>query len=94
MYLIEIPALLIYTYISDRTGNRFLVCLFPLIWGIFPTGVLAFWPSSNALKVFAFMVNGTIYITPVFYAWVSEICHGSPEERGFIVGATSCLFYW
>lgn len=94
MYIIEIPTLLFYTYISDRYGHRFLVCLIPLIWGLIPTGILAVWPQSNGLKVFAFIVNQSIYVTPVFYAWVSEICRNSQEERAFIVGATSCLFYW
>ncbi|KAK8861756.1 hypothetical protein IAR55_002579 [Kwoniella newhampshirensis] len=96
MYIIEIPSLLIYTYISDRIGNRYSrgwLCLFPLIWGIFPTAVLAFWGHSNALRVFAFMVTGTYYVTPVFYAWLAEICGHNTELRGFVTGSTSCLFY-
>ncbi|OCF61454.1 hypothetical protein L486_01102 [Kwoniella mangroviensis CBS 10435] len=95
MYLIQIPAILIYCYISDRTTRiqRGWIMLGPLIWGIFPTGVLAFWGHSNSLRVVAFMVNGTLYITPVFYAWVAEMCGHKTELRAFITGCTSCLFY-
>ncbi|ORY29322.1 pantothenate transporter liz1 [Naematelia encephala] len=95
MYLIEIPCLLIYTAISDRMTrySRAWVCLIPLLWGLFPTGVLAFWAPSNPLRVFGFMMTGSIYVTPVFYAWVAEICAHRTELRGFVTGATSCVFY-
>ncbi|WRT69917.1 uncharacterized protein IL334_006908 [Kwoniella shivajii] len=95
MYIIQIPCILIYCYISDRTTriSRGWIMLGPLVWGIFPTAILAFWPSSNSLRVFAFMVNGSLYITPVFYAWVSEMCGHKKELRAFITGSTSCLFY-
>nr|XP_019010629.1 uncharacterized protein I206_05103 [Kwoniella pini CBS 10737]OCF49410.1 hypothetical protein I206_05103 [Kwoniella pini CBS 10737] len=95
MYIIQIPCILIYCYISDRTTriSRGWIMLGPLIWGIFPTAVLAFWPNSNPLRVFAFMVNGSLYITPVFYAWVAEMCGHKTELRAFITGSTSCLFY-
>ncbi|OCF31598.1 hypothetical protein I316_06797 [Kwoniella heveanensis BCC8398] len=95
MYIIQIPCLIIYAYISDRVTrvSRGVIILVPLIWGLFPTGVLAFWGHSNALRVFAFMVNGSIYITPVFYAWVAEMCGKQTELRAFVTGSTSCLFY-
>ncbi|KAL7420698.1 hypothetical protein Q5752_004649 [Cryptotrichosporon argae] len=94
-YIIEIPFLFLYTYIADRTPVRWrpLVVIVPLAWGLFPTGVLAFWAPSNALRVFAFMINGSLYITPVFYAWVAQLCGGRTELRAFITGATSCAFY-
>ncbi|WWD03818.1 hypothetical protein V865_001874 [Kwoniella europaea PYCC6329] len=95
MYIVQIPCILIYCYISDRTTRiqRGWIMLGPLIWGIFPTAVLAFWGHSNSLRVFAFMVNGSLYITPVFYAWVAEMCGHKTELRAFITGCTSCLFY-
>ena len=96
MWLIEIPHLLFWSYISDRFARycRGYVMIIPLFWALFPTGVLAFWPPSNSLRVFAFMVNGTTYMTPIFYAWVAELCGQNTEMRAFITGATACLFYW
>ena len=93
-YLLQILALLVYTYLSDHFGSRFWPTLLPVIWGLVPTGILAVWPKSVKLKVFAFMVNSTFYITPVFIAWASEICKGSLEERALVIGAMPALFYW
>jgi len=94
-YVIEIPSIIIYCYISDRLVrySRGYVVLAPLIWGIFPLAVLAFWAPSDKLRVFAFMVNGTVYMTPVFFAWVAEMCGQDTTLRAFITGATTCLFY-
>lgn len=65
-YIIEIPCILAYSYISDRVTsvNRGVIMLGPLLWGLFPNGILAFWASSNKLRVAAFMLNGSTYITP------------------------------
>ncbi len=96
MYIIEIPCVLFYSFLSDRLAHRSrgLVMVLPLIWGIFPTGVLAFWGTSDALRVASFMLTGSIYMTPVFFAWVADICGHRMELRGFITGSCSCLFYW
>ncbi|GFZ49387.1 hypothetical protein JCM24511_07507 [Saitozyma sp. JCM 24511] len=92
-YVLQIPFEFSYGWISDRIGSRFLLCLIPLLWGIFPTGVLAVWPESNGLKVASFMVMGTMFITHVFITWLNEICRDSPEERGFLIASTNTLFF-
>jgi ACS family pantothenate transporter-like MFS transporter len=82
-FVIEIPTIIIYGMIADRTGSRFLVCVLPLLGNICPTMILAIYPNSDHLRVFAFMFSTTAFITAIFYTWVNEICHGSTEERGF-----------
>jgi ACS family pantothenate transporter-like MFS transporter len=96
MYLIEIPWLLGISYMSDRLSRfgRGYVMIIPLIWGLVPTSILAFWAPSDHVRVFAFMMNGTIYMTPVFYAWLAELCGQNTVMRAFITAATSSLFYW
>nr|XP_031858196.1 uncharacterized protein CI109_006438 [Kwoniella shandongensis]KAA5525268.1 hypothetical protein CI109_006438 [Kwoniella shandongensis] len=93
MYIIEIFTVVIYSYISDRIKYRFPVTVIPMIWGCIPTGILAVWPPHHRLRLFAFIVNNSLYMTPVFYAWVSEICYKSDEERSFIIATTSTLFF-
>ena len=93
MYLCEIPTLLTYSYIADRIKYRWIVCISVLVWALIPTGILAFWAKSHTARVFAFMVNQTCYMTPVFYAWVSEVCAASSEERSFIIATTSTMFF-
>lgn len=93
--LITIPTLLTYAYLSDRTvrHGRVWVITAVLVWSMFPTCVLAVWPNSNALRVAAFLINGSTYVTPIFFAWVAEICHSHAEQRAFITGAITCFWY-
>jgi len=49
---------------------------------MFPTGVLAGWPSSLRLKEAAFLTLGIQLVTAVIYSWWSEICSADPLERG------------
>jgi ACS family pantothenate transporter-like MFS transporter len=92
-YVLQMPVEYILGYISDRTGNRFLACLCPLLFLIFPTTVLAVWPKSVGLKIAAFVCNGMAFVTHIFYTWLNEICKGDMEERGFLIAATNTLFY-
>ena len=92
-WVTDIPFQFIWGWLSDRTGSRFAWCTIPLLFAIFPQSVLAAWPKSNGLKVFAFFVCGTSFITPIFFTWINEICHGSMEERGLIIAAANTAFY-
>ncbi|WVW79479.1 hypothetical protein I302_101448 [Kwoniella bestiolae CBS 10118] len=84
-----------YSYISDRTVRfgRGWVVLAIAVWGLLPTGILAFWPKSNSLRVAGFMLNSTTYSTPIFFAWVADICGKQHEERAFITGFITAFWY-
>ncbi|WWD19978.1 hypothetical protein CI109_104451 [Kwoniella shandongensis] len=96
--VITIVSLIIFSYISDRTvkyGRGWFIGLV-LFWAILPNAVLAFWTNSNSLRVAAFLANGTTYVTPIFFAWIADICstgYMDPSQRAFITGATTCLWY-
>ena len=92
-FLIQIPAGLTYGWLSDRTGSRFCFTFFPLVWQLVPNIILAVWPSGDKIKVFAFMIIGTTYVTHIFYTWVNEICRANTEERAFIIGCCQTLFF-
>jgi ACS family pantothenate transporter-like MFS transporter len=93
--IITAVTLLTYAYLSDRTAKygRVYVIGAVCVWGVFSSAVLAIYPASNALRVAGFLTNYSTYVTPIFFAWVAEICHGATEERAFITGAISCLWY-
>lgn len=96
--IVTIVSLITYSYISDRTvkyGRGWWIGIV-LIWAILPNGVLAFWPNSNAIRVAAFLANGTTYVTPIFYAWVADICsHGGVDttQRAFMTGCITGGWY-
>ncbi|ORY26757.1 pantothenate transporter liz1 [Naematelia encephala] len=92
-FVLQIPLALLYGYIADKTGSRFLVCFVPMVLMLFPTIVLAVWPDDNTLRVTAFMLAACFFITHIFFTWVNEIAHASMEERGFLIAACQCFFY-
>ncbi|EIW67156.1 hypothetical protein TREMEDRAFT_64396 [Tremella mesenterica DSM 1558] len=63
------------------------------LWRLFPDAVLAFWGTSNHLRVSAFLISGTTDVTPLFFAWVSDICRGNTVQRAFIVGSITAFWY-
>nr|XP_019047089.1 hypothetical protein I302_03696 [Kwoniella bestiolae CBS 10118]OCF26019.1 hypothetical protein I302_03696 [Kwoniella bestiolae CBS 10118] len=91
--LVGIIPQLVWGWCSDRFRSRYAWCLIPCLWGLCPTVILAVYPDSNTLKVFAFMVTGTYFVTHIWWSWVNEICHGSMEERAFIIASINCAFY-
>jgi ACS family pantothenate transporter-like MFS transporter len=96
--IITIFCLIGYSYISDRTvkyGRGWWIGVV-LIWATLPNAVLAFWPNSNSIRVAAFLANGTTYVTPIFYAWVADICsvgHMDTTQRAFITGCITGGWY-
>jgi ACS family pantothenate transporter-like MFS transporter len=95
-YVIQIFSMLIYSYFSDKTVRfgRMWILLVPTIICLYTTSVLAFWPSSNAVRVSAFMLTYASSGTPVYFAWIAEICQSSTERRAFITGGATALWYW
>ncbi|OCF77013.1 hypothetical protein I204_02722 [Kwoniella mangroviensis CBS 8886] len=91
--LIGILPQLTWGWCSDRFRSRYAWCFLPCLWGLVPTVILAVYPDSNTLKVFAFMVTGTYFVTHIWWSWVNEICQGSMEERAFIIASINCAFY-
>ncbi|WVQ82936.1 hypothetical protein IAT38_005072 [Cryptococcus sp. DSM 104549] len=92
-YLMEIPIWFAQGYISDRVGSRFWVIIAFLVWGAVPTGILAVWPESKTLKLFAFQCTNTYLITQLYFTWLNEVCKDSAEERAIIIGSAITLFY-
>ena len=92
--LITIPTLLFYAWLADRIPNgRFWVILVVSLTSFWPITVLAFWFDSNAHRVASFLAVYAHYTTPIFFAWVAEICSQSAEMRGFITGCITCFWY-
>lgn len=48
-------------------------------YGLIPNGILAVWPASKKLKLFAFMTDGVQLMTAVFYTWANEIMANDNE---------------
>lgn len=52
-------------FLSDYSGSRFWFVLGPLAYGLVPNGILAFWPSSQDAKLFAFLTCGVQLMTAI-----------------------------
>ncbi|KAL1595657.1 hypothetical protein SLS60_009346 [Paraconiothyrium brasiliense] len=80
-------------FLSDYTGSRFALVLCPLIYGLIPNGILAFWPASQGVKMFAFMTTGVQLMTAIFYAWANEVCADNNEERAIVISSMNGFQY-
>ncbi|THV06054.1 pantothenate transporter liz1 [Dendrothele bispora CBS 962.96] len=78
---------------SDLTGSRFAFVFGPLFYGLLPNGILAFWPESKHLKLFAFMTGGVQLMTAVFYTWANEILADDNELRALTISSMNGLQY-
>jgi ACS family pantothenate transporter-like MFS transporter len=78
------------------------------MYGLLPTGILAFWPKSLHLKEFAFLTTGVQLMTAVLYVYcpwpeipsncssytfANEICAGDNEERALVLSSMNGLQY-
>ncbi|TYJ54880.1 hypothetical protein B9479_004472 [Cryptococcus floricola] len=95
MYIIQIPCIIFYAYLSDRLAGKGRVWVIAAVcaWAMVPTGILGLWAPSEGARMFAFLANGSVYVTPLFFTWVAELCHGETEKRAFITGAICCWWY-
>ncbi|KAL4787746.1 major facilitator superfamily domain-containing protein [Aspergillus varians] len=91
--LISAACVVLWGFLSDYTGSRFAWVLIPLIYGLLPNGILAFWPESTALKEFAFLTIGVQLMTAVFYSWANEVCAGNNEERAVVISSMNGFQY-
>jgi ACS family pantothenate transporter-like MFS transporter len=80
-------------FLSGHTGSRFTLVLCPLIYGLVPNGILAFWPASQGVKMFAFMTTGVQLMTPIFHVWANEVCADSHEERALVISSMDGFQY-
>ncbi|KAL5391420.1 hypothetical protein DPSP01_001289 [Paraphaeosphaeria sporulosa] len=80
-------------FLSDYTGSRFALVLCPLIYGLIPNGILAFWPASQGVKMFAFMTIGVQLMTAIFYSWANEVCADNNEERAIVISSMNGFQY-
>ncbi|KAK0245922.1 pantothenate transporter liz1 [Armillaria nabsnona] len=78
---------------SDLTGSRFAFVFGPLCYGLLPNGILAFWPKSQELILFAFMTNGVQLMTAVFYTWANEIMAGDDDLRALTISSMNGVQY-
>ncbi|KAI5476501.1 pantothenate transporter liz1 [Pseudohyphozyma bogoriensis] len=99
MYLISIPFTFGYGFLADATRSRWKwMCIAETV-ALLPIGIVAFSPFDFhnhqlvRLKEFAFLFTTTVFMTPVFFTWINEICHENAEERAFMCGAANALFY-
>ncbi|KAL4811330.1 major facilitator superfamily domain-containing protein [Aspergillus unguis] len=91
--LISAGCVVLWGFLSDYTGSRFAFVLIPLIYGLLPNGILAFWPASLALKEFAFLTIGVQLMTAVFYSWANEVCADNNEERAVVISSMNGFQY-
>ena len=64
-YCIGIPVQFFWGYISDLTQSRLAFTLGPILWGLVPTGILCFYAKSKSLRLFAFMIDETYFVTHI-----------------------------
>ncbi|KAI5479119.1 MFS transporter [Pseudohyphozyma bogoriensis] len=93
MDVISIPFSFGYGLLADWTGSRWTWMAIPEAVSIIPLGIIAFYPAHRRLMEVAFLFAEICLITPVFFAWINEICHEDAQERAFIVGAVNAMFY-
>ncbi|KAH9908722.1 pantothenate transporter liz1 [Xylariomycetidae sp. FL2044] len=91
--LISAACVVLWGFLSDYTGSRYAFIVGPLFFGLLPNGILAFWPSSVALKEFAFLTSSVQLMTAVFYTWANEVCAGDNEERALVISSMNGFQY-
>ncbi|WWC72959.1 uncharacterized protein I206_106923 [Kwoniella pini CBS 10737] len=91
--VIQSVGVVLWGFLADYTGKRYLVIAGVTILSILPTGILAAWPGSHQLILAAFLITGLQYITAVYFAWFQEICQKDPAERAVIVSLSIGLQY-
>ncbi|KAL4762845.1 major facilitator superfamily domain-containing protein [Aspergillus foveolatus] len=91
--LISAACVVLWGFLSDYTGSRFAFMLIPLVYGLLPNGILAFWPASLALKEFAFLTIGVQLMTAVFYSWANEVCADNNEQRAVVISSMNGFQY-
>ncbi|KAJ4335722.1 hypothetical protein N0V95_008825 [Ascochyta clinopodiicola] len=85
--------IVLWGFLSDYTGSRFAFVFGPLAYGLIPNGILAFWPSSQNAKLFAFLTCGVQLMTAIFYTWANELCAGDNEERAIVISSMNGFQY-
>ncbi|KAF4778692.1 pantothenate transporter liz1 [Colletotrichum scovillei] len=91
--LISAFCIILWGFLSDYTGSRFALIICPLLLALIPNGILAFWPPSVQLKLFAFLTSSVHLMTAVFYTWANEICAGDNEERALVISSMNGMQY-
>ncbi|KAK7058339.1 hypothetical protein VNI00_001970 [Paramarasmius palmivorus] len=91
--LISAFCIFVWGFGSDLTGSRFAFVFGPLAYGLLPNGILAFWPESKELKLFAFMTGGVQLMTAVFYSWANEILAGDNDLRALTISSMNGVQY-
>ncbi|KAI5480269.1 MFS transporter [Pseudohyphozyma bogoriensis] len=91
--LISIPFSFGYGLMADLTGKRWVWMAGPETLSIIPMGIIAIYPPNRRLIEICFLFSEIVLITPVYFAWINEICHENAQERAFMAGAANALFY-
>ncbi|KAI5478419.1 hypothetical protein MNV49_005168 [Pseudohyphozyma bogoriensis] len=91
-WLLALPFVLLYAWISDATQSRLWLCVCPLVVAWIPMGIIAIHPANVKLIQVAFLFSEVVLITHVFYTWIAEICRDDAQERAFIMGSLNALF--
>ncbi|ODN74907.1 hypothetical protein L198_08215 [Cryptococcus wingfieldii CBS 7118] len=91
--VIAAVTVLLWGFLSDYFGSRYYLIALPTLLALFPNIVLTIWPSSNPLKLAAFLITGAQYVTAIYYAWFQEICSSDPLERAIVISLSNGLQY-
>lgn len=71
-------------YVSDKIGRRAPVCFAVGCLLTFCYAVFTAWPTSNSLKMAAFLLSGCYgCYTPLLAGWVNSSCGGDQQVRAF-----------
>ena len=93
---IQIVTIIFYSWVSDQTVRRWgraPIMFWTSILLLFTTTTLFVWPNNNTLRVAAFIISYCSYETAIFFTWVAEACAGKTEQRAFITGSATALWY-
>ncbi|KAK7998475.1 WD domain-containing protein [Apiospora arundinis] len=80
--------------VGDYKGWRWQICVASGLVHIIACAILASWPASHAVIMFAYFLTYTTSASgPAVIAWLAELLRAEPEARSIIVGLTVTVVY-
>ncbi|KAK4686779.1 bacterial leucyl aminopeptidase, partial [Tremellales sp. Uapishka_1] len=92
-YALQLIAMLIFGWLSSRTGWRATWIIIQQVILLFGAIILSVWPPSFGFKMFGYFLLWLSNATgPILIAWMAEQCP-SPEERAILLGISITIVF-
>ncbi|KAH7014107.1 pantothenate transporter liz1 [Microdochium trichocladiopsis] len=83
-----------WSFMSDYTQNRVWWMVGPIMGTtVVGSAILTAWPNTDAVRVFAFFLLASGFVTGITWTWANEINVGNAEERALTISSMNGLFY-